>query len=127
MARKWNVVSRREPGYIRKAHQLDGAALVVGLPNIALALQIAQVLVHGRQGGVPERVGYLFEARGVPIFFDEALNMVEDLFLSFGQGHIDDLCMMETRIRPEQMVPEGCPKCKAVRRRPWPVVFRVAE
>ena len=103
------------------------AALGVGLPDIALALQIAQMFVHGREGGIPERVGDLFEARGVPMFFDEAFNVVEDLFLSLGQGHIDDLCMMGTRIRPEQMVPEGCPKCKAVWRRPWPVVFRVAE
>ena len=100
------------PAVVLGAHQFNGTAFVVGLPDVALAFQIAQMLVYGGERRVAEGVGDLLEARGVAILVDEFFHMIEDLSLSFCQRHAHHLHVLRTRIRPEQIIAERYPKSK---------------
>ena len=66
---------------------LDRAALVVGAADVALALEVGQVLVHRGQRLEAEPLGDLLEARRIALLQDVALQVRENFALALGQGH----------------------------------------
>src|SRR5436309_2981471 len=65
----------------------DGPTLVVGAPDVALALEVREMLVHCGQGLKAELPRDLFEARGVALGLDVARDEVQDLALTAGERH----------------------------------------
>ena len=54
---------------------------------VALAFQIAKVLVDRCERGVPEKFGDLLKARCIPSVANEASDVVKDFLLTLRQGH----------------------------------------
>src|SRR2546426_5970704 len=77
-ARREGCAGRHEPeqGQLRRAglslrrHDLDGPALVVGAPDVALALEVGEMFVDRGERLEPELAGDLLEARGVALGLD---------------------------------------------------------
>src|ERR1700681_2533495 len=65
----------------------DGAALIVAAANEALFLQRGDVLVHGGERGELHTLADLFKAGRVAVLVLEGNEIIQDFFLTFGQGH----------------------------------------
>src|SRR5262245_16442991 len=68
-------------------HDLDRGTLIVGAPDVALALEIREMLVHRGQRLEPKLAGDFLEARGVPLLSEVFRNEVEDLALAPRDRH----------------------------------------
>src|SRR2546425_10514663 len=68
-------------------HDFYGPALVVGAADVALTLEVGEMLVHRGQGLKPELSSDLLEARRVALGCDMAGNEVEDLALTASERH----------------------------------------
>src|SRR5690606_401088 len=116
----------------RRAHELDRAARVVGLPDVALLAQILEMLVHRRERGVPEVLRDFLEARRIAVLAVELLEKIQDLLLALRQRHgkplggagwaehlpkegtrrrteAQESCLSSTTLsRPSRSPPRGC-------------------
>src|SRR5207249_9657228 len=68
-------------------HHLDGAALVMGAVDVALALQIREMLVHSGERAEREARGDFLEARREPVPRDVPGDEIEDLALTASERH----------------------------------------
>ena len=67
-----HLAQKRDLGRRRRAagrQNLDGAAFVVGPPDVALALEVGEVLVHRGERLEAEVLGDFLEARGVALIW----------------------------------------------------------
>src|SRR6266436_10090312 len=72
---------------LRQLDDFDGAALVIAAPNETFFLERGDVLVHGGQRSEFEAFANFFEARRVAVLGLKGHEVIEDLFLPFGQSH----------------------------------------
>ena len=70
-----------------RRENLDGAALVVAALDVALSLEITEVLVHRRERVIVEVRRDLFEARGVAVLLAVRRQIIQNLALALGERH----------------------------------------
>src|SRR5207245_5784958 len=87
-------------------HDFYGPALVVGAADVAFALEVGEMLVHGGQGLKAELSSDLLEARSVALGRDVARNEVQDLALTASERHA------VSRRQPEANLPENAPNAR---------------
>src|SRR5689334_3480638 len=85
-------------------HDLDGAAFIGDAPDVSLALEIGEVLVHRRQGLELEALRDFFEAGGVAPVGDVLADVIEDFALASCKRHDES-----PERKPKRNVPEYCP------------------
>src|SRR6266481_2645738 len=73
---------------LRQLNDLYGAALIVAAANEAFFLERGDVLVHGGQGSEFQALADFFKAWRVAMLGLKRYEVVQNFFLSFGQGHM---------------------------------------
>jgi hypothetical protein len=91
---------------------LDGATPVVGTRDVALALEIGQVLMHGGQRLKVEFLRNFLEARRIPAIVDVRLEELQDLVLAFCERHRQPPLACD-RTEPEQVYPKSSRRTSA--------------
>src|SRR5205085_1259278 len=74
-------------GLTARRHDFDAATLVVRATDVALALEVREVLVHGGERAERETLRDLLEARGVSLGGDLPRDEIENLALTAGERH----------------------------------------
>ena len=74
-------------GLTARRYDLDAATLVVSAADVALALQVGQVLVHRGERAKREALRDLLETRRIPLGGDLPGDKIENLALTAGERH----------------------------------------
>src|SRR5207248_2646977 len=75
------------PGLTARRHEFDAATLVVCSADVALALEVGEVLVHRGERAERETLRDLLETRRISVGGDLPGNEIENLALTAGERH----------------------------------------